>query len=425
MTPLSCLAPGADASIGALVGYVDCQAQGLGAVGFQALAARGSSTALALDGLLVIFVALVGYRMLLGEVPSLRQAVLWMARIGLVLTLTSAWPVFSVLVYRVTMQAPSQLAAEIGRPAALPGAGGDLVERLQAASDHLARLCAQDLAAASPVSSQRGQESERAGGAQDVKPGEDRQAPTASAAASASFDPAILALPASRFVFTVSSLAALLSVRIIAGLLLALAPLFVAFLLFDATRGLFEGWVRGLGGAALGSLATMITLGLELSVIEPMVARLLETQGRAGAMSGAAEGLLVVVTLFAAVLMAALTVCGRIAAGFRMPWPSWAGAPSGARDPAREREGRQDVPSRAPTVSTEPPSRAAVIAGALVASDRREADASTTSGAGSRRAGSIGAERPQGMVAAPLGQSHRRPTRQRTSASAGRRDVTV
>ena len=34
-------------------------------------------------------------------------------------------------------------------------------------------------------------------------------------------------------------------VRLIAGLLLALGPFFVAFLLFDGTRGLFEGWVRG------------------------------------------------------------------------------------------------------------------------------------------------------------------------------------
>ena len=41
----------------------------------------------------------------------------------------------------------------------------------------------------------------------------------------------------------------------LAGLLLALGPLFAIFLLFEGTRGLFEGWVRGLAGAALGHWA--------------------------------------------------------------------------------------------------------------------------------------------------------------------------
>ena len=63
--------------------------------------------------------------------------------------------------------------------------------------------------------------------------------------------------------------------RLVAGLLLALGPFFIAFLLFDGTRGLFEGWLRVLGGAALGALGTAIVLGVELALLEPWLADLL------------------------------------------------------------------------------------------------------------------------------------------------------
>src|SRR3546814_1507404 len=52
------------------------------------------------------------------------------------------------------------------------------------------------------------------------------------------------ALGFARVIFLVSTIASFAIVRIAAALLLALAPLFVAFLLFDGTRGLFEGWAK-------------------------------------------------------------------------------------------------------------------------------------------------------------------------------------
>src|SRR3546814_2228983 len=54
------------------------------------------------------------------------------------------------------------------------------------------------------------------------------------------------ALGFARVIFLVSTIASFAIVRIAAALLLALAPLFVAFLLFDGTRGLFEGWAKAL-----------------------------------------------------------------------------------------------------------------------------------------------------------------------------------
>src|SRR5699024_9265543 len=76
-----------------------------------------------------------------------------------------------------------------------------------------------------------------------------------------SFEP--WALGGARVMYLVTALGGFAAVRLVAGLLLALGPFFIAFLLFDGTRGLFEGWVRGLAAAALGAVAVTVILGVE------------------------------------------------------------------------------------------------------------------------------------------------------------------
>src|SRR3546814_20239667 len=73
------------------------------------------------------------------------------------------------------------------------------------------------------------------------------------------------ALGFARVIFLVSTIASFAIVCIAAALLLALAPLFVAFLLFDGTRGLSEGWAKALIATALGSLAIAVAVGIELA----------------------------------------------------------------------------------------------------------------------------------------------------------------
>ena len=63
------------AFVSGVLGYVDCQAQALGLGGWQGMTGAGSANALILTGMLTIFIALIGYRMLLGETPTLREGV--------------------------------------------------------------------------------------------------------------------------------------------------------------------------------------------------------------------------------------------------------------------------------------------------------------------------------------------------------------
>ncbi len=60
----------------------------------------------------------------------------------------------------------------------------------------------------------------------------------------------------------------LVTARIGLALLLALGPIFVVLALFDGTRGLFTGWLKGLVMLALAPLFAVLggTIMLELAV---------------------------------------------------------------------------------------------------------------------------------------------------------------
>src|SRR3546814_14898117 len=66
------------------------------------------------------------------------------------------------------------------------------------------------------------------------------------------------ALGFARVVFLVATIASFAAVRIVAGLLLAPAPLFAALLLFAVTRGLFACCLKAPFGSALGHLPIAI-----------------------------------------------------------------------------------------------------------------------------------------------------------------------
>ncbi|HWT13506.1 MAG TPA: type IV secretion system protein, partial [Allosphingosinicella sp.] len=287
--------------LGGMIHFIDCQAQTIGAQGYQALAAPGSTFSLILTGLLTLFVALFGYRMLFGQMPVMRDGVLALVKIGLVLALATGWPAYRALFYDVALNGPAQLASEIGGPAGLPGTDGGLVARLQLADGSLVALAVVGVGTAEiPVGSTA-----------------DRVAAGVVPPAFPGFDS--FALGSARVFFLTGTIAAFGSVRLIAGLLLALGPFFIAFLLFDGTRGLFEGWLRVLAGAALGALGTAIALAVELALLEPRLADLLARRAAGLPVPAAPVELLVITLVFALALLAILYASARVALGFRLP----------------------------------------------------------------------------------------------------------
>lgn len=281
-----------NAFLESVLASVDCQAQTLGAQGYQAMATPGSSLSLLLGGMLTIFVALVGYRMILGETPTARDGVVAFVKIGIVFALAMSWAAYRTLAYDVVLHGPASLVADIGTPAGLPGASGGMVGRLGQVDRAIQELGRLGPGSAMMASRQQSDNSQAAYVSEEV-----------------SDPPSIFSpygLGTARVIYLTSTIAAYASVRLVAGLLLALGPLFIAFLLFDGTRSLFEGWVRGLLGAALGAVAVTILLSVEMALLEPWMASLILRRRGDLLIGGAATELLVVTLAFALTLVAGL-----------------------------------------------------------------------------------------------------------------------
>jgi type IV secretion system protein VirB6 len=406
--------PPDDGFLRGMLDFVDCQAQSIGEEGYRALAAPGSSLSLVLLGFLTLFVALFGYRMLLGQVPGIRDGVLALIKIGIVLALATGWTAYRTLIYDVAFHGPAEIAAEIGRPTALPGAGGGLVVRLDQADRTMVALAA--LGPGDPV--------EGAATTPAAEPGQPAL-PTAAAREAQGYDS--LALSGARLLFLSGAIGALAAVRLIAGLMLALGPFFIAFMLFAATRGLFEGWLRVLGGAALGALGAGVVLGVELALLEPWLGNLLARRLAGQAITGVPVELFAATLVFAIALIAVLIAAARTAYGLRLP-PAWREAPAAAAQALRGEPLRPGAPVRQPVAAAVDRSRAVMVADAVAATQRREA-APAQAGAFAAAASSAHSARHLTVHdrAAPppaprLGQSFRRRTGSRVSASSGRRD---
>jgi type IV secretion system protein VirB6 len=383
--------------LGDTLRFLDCEALTIGAAGYQALASPGSMLWALLTALLTIFVAIFGYRMILGEVPSVREGMLAFVKIGIVLTLATSWPAYRTIVFDVAVRAPAELSSTIGGAAGLPGSSGGMITRLEATDAAMVALAIEGTGLRSANL--------------NTMP-----------ALFAGFEP--FALGGSRMLFLLGVLGAFGTVRLIAGLLLAIAPLFVAFLLFDATRGLFAGWLRVLLGAALGSLGTSILLGVQLALYEPWLTSLLNARAAGSAVPSAPVELLTMSLLFVILQLAVLAALARLAWGFGFA-RFVALRPVGATRTGRLAQNDRITGISAPTPGADR-SRAAVVADAVASGQRREANLVTLPMAGpsSQRVPVQAVAREESLpTITPLGQSHRRRNAQHVSSSADRRDA--
>jgi type IV secretion system protein VirB6 len=389
--------------VGGLTRFVDCQVHGFATSAYGSLATPGSTISILLTGLITILVALIGYNLMFGQAPSLRSGMATFVKVAMVVTLATSWQAYSTLVYNVVVEGPDQLVAEIGRPAALPGADGSLTAHLDATDAALVRLTM-------------------------LGPGQvtvDQQAAHGGLPPFVGFN--VFALGTARIIFLLTAAGGLIIVRVIAGLMLALGPLFLAFLLFANTRSLFEGWVRVLAGAALGSVGVSIVLGLELSLLEPWLAAVVARRAAGESMIGMPAELMVVMTLFGLVMIGAVAAVAKLARAFRLatagalaaPWTSVV-ATTNSKTERSTVAGQEEVHER---------TRAATVANSLMMLQRRESRLPQAGGSGS--SGFTGARASNGEIrgminAAANGgraRSSGRRTGSRASASAARRDA--
>ncbi len=387
----TCPAQGADDPlVRGLLGVVDCNVRELIHSGYGAIFQPGGALISLLTTLLTLYVAIIGYRLLLGR-SQLRVSdfALNAVKVGAVLALATQWDTYQAVVYNLLFQGPQQLAgAMLG--AVQPDASvfhGDVFDGLQRAFDDLTAFSA-GYASHSPA----------------------QVSPLLGGTGFAAF-----LLTTSGSILLLSTLGVLLASKIVLGVLLAVGPIFIALFLFDATRGVFEGWLRASLAFAFAPLTTTLLLGVALTMLEPALLQMEELQKQHIFTLGPVYSTMTLVLVFAGVSFGALIAVGMIATGFKLPR---------ANPPLSQGVGSPSIaPAHLEAIVNLP--RAARVAAAAVALDRRDSrmisNASQTS---DRRSAALtpGPERAGRGVVEPvrLGQQPRRAARPRTPRPSAR-----
>ncbi len=286
MNEAYCAPPEVPGLAARLLADTDCQAFGLVERGYAALAQPGGAVSAALTGLMIVAVALFGYRLLLGRGALLSDAVGLAVRIGVVLLIATSWESWQTLAYETLARAPSRIAGEM-----LSGvAARDPLAGIQVALNKLE-------AAGVGYRTRAGIASPLVGG-------------PASAAA---------VLNISALILTVATVGLLVAARVVLALLLAIAPVMAGFILFEATRNMAAGWITAMVTAALVPLFVLTLAAVELAVLIPLVNRLLAEQAAGVFENASVTPIGLVVLVFAIATLAAIRAGGTIARGIRLP----------------------------------------------------------------------------------------------------------
>jgi type IV secretion system protein VirB6 len=244
-----------------------------------------------------------------------------------------------------------------------------------------------------------------------------------------------MALNVSSFLLTLSTVGALVVSRILLALLLAIAPVMAGFLLFDATRGLLEGWLRAIIAAALVPLGVLTLSAIELAVLNPMIDRMLAQQASNVFELNTVTPVALVVIIFTLAMVSSIRALRTIASGVRLP--ATASAARAADGPTVVQP--WTTPARTLPGGVALPASALPVSRALESAARRDSEASATrTVAAAMRAGRAtpsltpasgaapaSASGPRSITIEPSSQSRLAPARRtltRSSRAASRRD---
>lgn len=283
---------------------VECHSRTYAQAGYEALGGAGSPFQSWLNILLVIYVAALGYRLMMGHDSRSFNLTTIGLTIGAVVALVGNWTLFQTLVFDLVTKAPLEIAAIVTHPATNNSAfAGDPRASIQVVYDQLS-LAAADLARASG-------------------PNTPIYAGGKSGAAQALWQSSQSLFYATAGVFSLSV--------ITAAVLTAVGPILITLSLFEVTRGLFAGWVRGLLSALLVSLLCWLSAALMLSILEPGLVTLARQRMAGDLQVDTALSVSALVMLFSVVQVGVAAMGVMMAMGFK--WPEPARSSVGRRQP--------------------------------------------------------------------------------------------
>jgi type IV secretion system protein VirB6 len=270
------------------IAYLDCAGRAIGSTGYIALTQPGSVISQLVLALLTLFIAWFGLRTLFGRMPDMGDAVVAVAKIGLVLMLVASWPAVRTLVAEPSFSGPAELAAQtrVEGPMALD-------DRLQRADDGIVVL------------------TKWGTGKLDIRAGRTAEGRPAASEFTGIALTDNLALGLGRLAFLVGSLLSLGLLKLLAGVMISALPIFAGLLLFEVSRGIFWGWLRLMFGLFVASFAAPLILTVELSLLEPWLATAIEQRGAFYATPSAPTELLAISASFLFILTGSMALLVR------------------------------------------------------------------------------------------------------------------
>ena len=264
---------------------------------FGRLFAPGGILVSALTIILTLYVAFFAINLLTGRsVLGVRALTPRMITLGLVLTFATSWVAYQSVVWGVFVDGPDWLAS------ALTGDSGSATQTFATKVD---------VVFAAVQQASEGQE--------DIQ----------------TFSPAGM-LWLGALLFMLGTVGLLVTTRIALALLIALGPIFVVMALFDGTRGLFVGWLKGVTMMALTPLFAVLGGSIMLEMSVPILAALNQVPGEIPAR--AAMAFFMIGAVHVALMAMALKVMGTMVGGWQV-----FGLASSDSD-----KGRGSVPAAAP-----------------------------------------------------------------------------
>jgi type IV secretion system protein VirB6 len=386
-----CPAPQSKEMVTAVLGTVDCHIREMVHHSYMELVGPNTWFAQALTAILTIYIALVGYQLILGR-GGLRLTELPMSalKIGLVFAFLTSWAAYQTVVFNLLFDGPSQLLETLLRPMAAQGGGfnGNVMGGVQGAFNTMSAAAEAYGGMANPAA--------------NILQG------------GPMLGSGLLWMTSIAMLLT--TLGLIVAAKIVLAFLLAIGPVFVGLALFNVTRGLFDGWLRATLSFSLIPMAVSVFGAVMMLILQPFLAMLKKL---AHPMNGGPPefDMSVVITIglivavFVIVMMMAMGAVTSIARGFRRD-------PAPAPERGRSREAPADVSPMAVQ------GRADAIAARIAQSDRfaPPLPAATSyreiGGGGGRR----GAEVAESMWTPPpsherLGQAYTRAPRPQVSTT--------
>ena len=122
----------------ALLRVTDCQVRALVHTGYDGLFQSGGSFASVLTTLMTLYVALIGYQLMLGR-GGLRigDVTLSVVKLAAILSFATQWDTYQAIVVRVLFDGTAQIATAMLHLDSATASGGDIFDRLQRAFDIL------------------------------------------------------------------------------------------------------------------------------------------------------------------------------------------------------------------------------------------------------------------------------------------------